>query len=135
MELTGRQIRDPFDGDPKTWEETGPDGQPEFHIAARVLTPWRAKVADTLGELTAVTVPVGLVLYMIDHEASVIAMGAGAATYFLRALFEKAWRELLKRKVQMMVTAEEFRFRRFMHWVVFDRSLPHKFSLKIHDLA
>jgi hypothetical protein len=35
----------------------------------------------------------------------------------------------------MVVMENEFRFRQWMRWIVFDRTLPHKISFKIHDLA
>ena len=45
------------------------------------------------------------------------------------------WREALKRTVEIVVTPDEFRFRCRMRWIAIDRTLPHKLSLKLHDLA
>ena len=50
-------------------------------------------------------------------------------------MFEKLWREALKRNLEMLVTPEEFRFRRWMRWISIDRVLPHRFALVVHDLA
>ena len=58
-----------------------------------------------------------------------------ASIWFLHPLFEKAWREALKRNVEMVVTPDEFRFRRWIRWVVIDRDLQHRFALVVHDLA
>ena len=58
-----------------------------------------------------------------------------ASIWFLHPLFEKAWREALKRNVEMVVTADQFRFRRWMRWISIDRVLPHRFALVVHDLA
>lgn len=35
----------------------------------------------------------------------------------------------------MVITAEQFRFRRWIRWIAIDRTLPHTFLLRIHDLA
>ena len=35
----------------------------------------------------------------------------------------------------MVITAEEFRFRSWLGWRVFDRSLDHRFALVLHDKA
>jgi hypothetical protein len=56
--------------------------------------------------------------------------------WLLHPVFEKLCREGIKRRVEMVVTAAEFSFRTWTgRWIAFDRALPHRFSLKIHDLA
>jgi hypothetical protein len=95
----------------------------------------RAKAADGLGVATAAAVAALCILYVMNHDPSVIALLFAGTTWFLRPLFEKLWREGLKRKVDMVVTADEFRFHGWMGWITFDRALPHRFALVIHDLA
>jgi hypothetical protein len=135
MQPTGRTVRSPFDGKPKTCEETDDNGNPAFRVNARVLTPTRAKVADKLGEITAVVLMVLTGLYILNHDVPPTALLFAGAIWFLHPLFEKAWREAIKRNVEMVVAADQFRFRLWMRWIVIDRALPHKLSLKLHDLA
>jgi hypothetical protein len=135
MQPIGRTVRLPFDGNPETWEETDKNGNPEFHVTARTLTPPRARVADGLGVATAAAVPALSILYVMNHDPTVPALAFAGATWFLRPLFEKLWREALKRKVDMVVTADEFRFRAGLKWIAFDRALQHRFALVLHDLA
>jgi hypothetical protein len=135
MQPLGPAVRYPFDGKPRTREEIDDNGNLAFRVIAKVLTPTRAKAADRLGETTAAALILLAALYILDHDFPPTALLFAAAIWFLHPLFEKAWREAIKRNVEMVVTADQFRFRRWMRWIVIDRALPHKLSLKIHDLA
>jgi hypothetical protein len=135
MQPIGRTVRRPFDGKPKTREETDDNGNPSFRVAARVLTPARAKVADRLGETTAAALMMLSGLYILNHDVPPTALLFAASIWFLHPLFEKAWREAVKHNVEMVVTADQFRFRRWMRWISIDRVLPHRFALVVHDLA
>jgi hypothetical protein len=135
MQPVGRTVRYPFDGKPKTREETDDNGNLAYRVIARVQTPLRAKLADKLGETTTAALILLTGLYILDHDVPPTALLFAAAIWFLQPLFEKAWREALKRNVEMVVKVDQFRFRRWMRWIVIDRALPHKLSLKIHDLA
>ncbi len=101
MQPIGRTVRRPFDGKPKTREETDDNGNPAFRVRARVLTPLRAKLADRLGETTAAVLVVLMGLYILDHDVPPTALLFAASIWFLHPLFEKAWREALKRNVEM----------------------------------
>jgi hypothetical protein len=129
------RIRRPFDGKPKTREETDDNGNPAFRVNARVLTPQRAKIADNLGEMTTAGLILLTGLSILDHDWPPTALIFAGAIWFLRSLFEKAWREALKRNVEMLLSVDQFRFRRWMRWVSIDRVLPHRFALVVHDLA
>ena len=135
MQRIGRTVRRPFDGEPRTREETDDNGNLAYRVIARVQTPLRAKAADRLGETTAAVLMVLTGLYILDHDWPPTGLLFAAAIWFLHPLFEKAWREALKRNVEIVVTADQFRFRCWMRWIVIDRALPHKLSLKLHDLA
>src|SRR5437868_6842012 len=135
MQPIGRKSRHPFDGKPATQETTDESGNPEFLVSARVLTPLRAKIADRLGEATAYAGTLACILYAQDHDPPGIPLICAGACWFLRPLFESGWREGLKRRVQVAVTGEQFRFRRWLGWISFDRALQHRFGLVIHDLA
>ena len=53
MQPIGRKVRRPFDGKPRTREETDDNGNLAYRVIARsALPPARAKIADRLGETT-----------------------------------------------------------------------------------
>ncbi len=135
MQPLGRNNRHPFDGKPETHEVADENGNPEFQVSARVLTPLRAKIADELALWTTVAVPALLVLYVMNHDPSLPKLVFAAATLFLRPVFELAWRKSLKRTLKMVITAEQFRFRTWRGWRTFDRHLQHRFALILHDKA
>jgi hypothetical protein len=129
------RVRHPFDGKPTTREEIDENGNPAFRVIARVLPPRLAKIADELGEMTAAFLVVLIGLYMLEHDWPPTALLFAAAIWFLHPLFEKLWREALKRTVEMVVTADQFRFRRGMRWITIKRVLRDRFALVVHDLA
>jgi hypothetical protein len=131
-----RTNRHPFDGKPPTREVTDANGNPEFHVHARVLTPLRAMAADKLGALTAFGGAVAAFLTATNHDyPPVVAALAAIAVWSLQSLLAKLWREALRRKIELVVTKDEFRFRRLFRWISFDRALEHGFALVVHDRA
>ncbi len=136
MGPANRTNRHPFDGNPPTREETDASGNPEFHVDARVLTPLRAKAADKLGALTTFGGSAAVFLTAVNHDyPPLVAVLLALAVWPLQPLFEKLWREALRRKVELVVTKDEFRFRRWFRWISFDRALEHGFALVVHDYA
>ncbi len=136
MGRTDRTSRQPFDGKPPTRETTDGNGNPEFHVDARVLTPVRAIVADKLGALTACGGSMAAFFTAVNHDYPLVVTALGAiAVWSLRPLFEKLLRETLRRKVDLVVTKDGFRFRRLFRWISFDRALEHGFALVVHDRA
>jgi hypothetical protein len=136
MEPERRTTRSPFDGYPQTREETGENGRPRFCVTAKVLTPLRAKIADKLGAVTAAVGTVVGVIYASDHDYPPIVLIAAIGIWFGKPLFEKLWREAIRRTVEIVVTEAEFRFRDWRgRWIVFDRNMPHSYALRLHDLA
>ena len=135
MQPLGRKVRRPFDGKPKTREETDENGNLAFRVIARVLTPARAKLADKLGETTTAALILLTGLYILEHDLPPTALLFAAAIWVLHPLFEKAWREALKRNMEIVVTPDEFRFHRWMRWISINRVLPHRVALVVHDLA
>src|SRR5437762_3452 len=112
MQPIGDRNRQPFDGKPATREKIDENGNPEFLVSLKVLTPLRAKLADKLGEATACAGTAWFVINALDHDPPGMSLVCAGACWFLRPLFERGWREGLKRHVQMVVTREQFRFRR-----------------------
>jgi len=135
MESDKRKTRHPFDGYPETTAETDENGRPRYRVIAKVLTPLRAKMADKLGKVTAAIGAVGGVIYVADHNYPPIALVVAVCIWFGKPLFEKLWREGIRRKVEMIMTESEFSFRTWTgRWIVFDRDLQHSFALRLHDL-
>jgi hypothetical protein len=135
MNPTGPEVRHPFHGKPLTREVTDENGNLRFDVTAQVLTPERAKIADELAIWTAAAVAALLILYVMKHDPSLPKLVFAAAAFFLRPLFELAWRKTLRRTVKMVIAEQEFRFRSWLGWRVFDRSLDHRFALVLHDKA
>jgi hypothetical protein len=136
MGRTHRTNRHPLDGKPPTRETTDANGNPEFHVDARILTPLRAMAADKLGALTAVGGSVAVFMTAVNHDhPPLIAVVFAVAVWLLQPLLQKLWREALRRKVELVLTKDEFRFRRLFHWISFDRALDHGFALVPHDSA
>jgi hypothetical protein len=129
MQPIGRRVRYPFDGKPRTREETDENGNLAFRVSAKALTPARAKIADNLGETTAAALILLAGLLILDRDWPPPALLFAASIWFLHPLFEKAWREALKRNVEMVVTAEQFRFRRWMRWITIKRVPRDRFLL------
>ena len=61
--------------------------------------------------------------------------GAGVACWFFDPFSKQDGAKALKRRVQVSVTREQFRFRPLFRWVSFDRALQHRIGLVLHDLA
>jgi hypothetical protein len=135
MQPIGRTVRYPFDGKPRTREETDENGNPAFRVEAPVLTPLGARLADRLGETTTAAIMLLTGLYILEHDWPPTALLFAAALWFLHPLFERMWREALKRTVEMVLTADQFRFRRGMRWITINRVLRDRFALVYHDLA
>jgi hypothetical protein len=93
MQPIGRKVRYPFDGKPRTREETDDKGNLAFRVIARVLSPARAKIADKLGETITAALILLTGLYILDHDWPPTALLFAGAIWFLHPLFEKAWRE------------------------------------------
>jgi hypothetical protein len=136
MDPDKRTSRSPFDGYPQTREETGENGRPRFCVTAKVLTPLRARIADKLAAVTAAVGGVLGIIYASDHDYPPIVLIAAIGIWFGKPLFEKLWREGMRRSVEIIVTEAEFSFRDWTgRWIVFDRNLPHSYALRLHDLA
>jgi hypothetical protein len=135
MNPTGPGVRHPFQGKPFTREATDENGKISIEVTAAVLTPLRARIADAIAPWTAVAVAALLILYVMNHDPTLPTLLLAASAWFLRPLFQLAWRKILRRSVHMVITAEEFRFRGWGGWRSFDRSLDHRFALVLHDKA
>ena len=89
MQPIGRKVRRPFDGKPRTQEETDDNGNLAYRVVARVLPPARAKIADRLGETTTAALILLSGLYILNHDVPPTALLFAVSIWFLHPLFEK----------------------------------------------
>jgi hypothetical protein len=130
-----QKTRSPFAGKPATWQVTDRNGNPAFRIEPRVLTPLRHSLVRLVGGLGTLGL-FGLSLASLagannpDSSAviaslAVPAVGGIALHQMLGAIFRK--------RVEIMMTLEQFSVRTLFGWKRYDRLLPHRFAVLPHD--
>lgn len=132
-----RKALSPFAGKPKTRQITGRDGAPVFIVSPRVLTPFRAKIADTL-TLWGAIAGIGFALLRVADMPGATEWHFAAAIggpVIAAVVLKDAVRWLFKKRRHIKLSLDEVAVRRFFFWKRFDRQLPHKFSLIVHDKA
>ena len=130
-------VRNPLAGNPQTFEATGPDGLPSFHIRLKTLTPERARLAHGAAKsasflfliLSAYTLWITRARVGVP-EGVVALLLVLAATWLLPRLAEIA----LCESREIVMTAYTIAVRRGRSWVRYNRLLEHRFALKEHDL-
>ena len=127
---------DPFDGFPTTRILAVADGTRAYEIDARVLTPLRARLADTAGLITASGMAIGAFAVAPVALAHWWAPAAAAALSFL-SFPAHQWlcRRLFKRTARIALSEVQLAIRRWWGWECFDRTLPHTFAAQPHDHA
>ena len=127
----------PFHGRPRTRLHIGKDGALSFSIHPRELTPIRARIADNLAPLTAIWAAwQGVVsVASLPMPPDWLYWAAIVGPILALPLLKRAYRWLLKRRWQMVMTQEQFKVQTWRGWRSYDRHLPHKFSLLLHDKA
>jgi hypothetical protein len=130
-----QKIRSPFSGKPATRQVLDRNGAPAFDVQPRVLTPVRAMAANWL---TGLGVVAGL-----GHSLAVVAATPNPDSGLLTAalvvplaggfVLYEALRSLLRKRVRMMLTLEQFSVKTLFGWKHYDRLLPHRFALFQHD--
>lgn len=130
-----QRVRSPFAGKPVTRQVADRNGSPAFYVQPRVLTPVRAMAANWLAGAGVVA---GLA-YGLSAVASTPNPDSGmlvaAATVPLAGGFVLygALRSLLRKRVPMILTLEQFSVKSLFGWKHYDRLLPHRFALLQHD--
>jgi hypothetical protein len=130
-----QRVRSPFAGRPATRQVFDRNGAPAFDVQPRVLTPVRAMAASWL---TGLGVIAGLGNNLADvantpnpdtgmlTAALVVPLVGGFVLY-------GALRSLLRRRIRLMLTLEQFSVKTLFGWKHYDRLLPHRFALLQHD--
>ncbi len=127
----------PFGGEPFTVQRVSSDGTPLFEILIDELTPLRAKFVD---ELTAFcTVIFGIIclygLYQTKPESGLIWFAGFCVPPLSFVLLEWLFIILLSKKTNVVLTPSEFRVEVNKQWLVYDRTLTHRFVMMRHDEA
>ena len=125
------KVRSPFAGKPATRQVADHNGAPAFDVQPRVLTPVRAMAASWL---TGLGVVAGLGYGLVD-VASAPNPDSGMLTAAIAVplvggfVLYGALRSLLRKRVRLMLTLEQFSVKTMFGWKHYDRLLPHRFAL------
>ena len=130
-----KTTRSPFEGQPATTQVTDVNGNPAFRVEPRFLTPLRASMVKFLSGVSAV----GLFLYGLGSLASVpnpdgdAVMAAMMIPVVGGFALHAAFKSLLRKRVEILMTLDRFSVRGLFGWKHYDRLLPHRFAVLPHD--
>src|SRR6185312_10202527 len=130
-----QKIRSPFAGKPATTQVADHNGAPAFYVQPRVLTPVRAMAASWL---TGLGVVAGIGYGLADianapNPDSGMLTGAIVVPLVGGFVLYGALRSLLRKRVRLLLTLEQFSVKTLFGWKHYDRLLPHRFALLQHD--
>jgi len=130
-----KKIVSPFDGEPLTEQFTDKSGNAAFRVTPQVLTPLRVKLAEFLASMCVLGLMGGGVYALTGRpDASAwlwLAVLLGPALAF--PLLNGFWQLFFYTGTEMVLTIDEFKFRRWTGWQRYDRKLEHRFALVLHD--
>jgi hypothetical protein len=131
-------VKSPFEGEPRTTEGRDVQGRRAFAITARVLSPENAQIADLMAILF---VPF---FWFVTYQA---ILGQSEASHYwgyaawavlpllALPLVRVMNRYLMRHEVMIEITDTTFAVSQGGDYAVFDRNLPHSFSVLPHDKA
>lgn len=131
----GRQS--PFEGKPTTTKITDDKGQASYHVDIRAMTPLRARIADWLSSAASVAA-LGLGVFasfsLIEPNAAKVfaLLAAPLPAYFIT---KSGLYQAMQKTVRVVFTPDEFTVSTVFGTKRFDRNMPHKFTLYVHDKA
>lgn len=131
----GRQS--PFEGQPTTTKITDDKGRTNYKVDIQAMTPLRARIADWLSTTASILTFGGGVFIAFNlsepDTAKVFALlAAPIPAYFIA---KGALYEVMQKTVSVMFTPDEFTVSTAFGTKRFDRNMPHKFTLYVHDKA
>lgn len=129
-------LKQPFEGEPETREVSTADGQTEYHVTVKELTPLRARVADIADVLVGIYVT-GLIiaLFLNDPHQDWAAVVTAALFFGCYWKARPGLRNSFRKKTKLRLNAEHLAIWQSAGWVCFDRKLPHRFGILQHDYA
>ena len=130
-----KKIISPFDDEPLTERFTEKNGDMAFRVKPLVLTPERVKLARFLAGLSTFGLMVGGFYALTDKPDVTIwlwlAILLGPVLAF--PLLNGFWQSSFYITIEIILTTDQFKFRSQGRWQIYDRRLPHKFALILHD--
>lgn len=131
-------VKSPFEGEPRTTEGRDAQGRRAFAITARVLSPENAQIADLMAILC---VPFCWFLaYQAILDRSEASHYWGYAVWAVLPVLSVPLvrvmnRYLMRHEVSIEITDSTFAVSHGGDYAVYDRNLPHSFSVLPHDKA
>jgi hypothetical protein len=132
-----RSYENPLSGEPATVQTEDAEGRPVFTVAARELTPGRAKLATLLSGVAGLclvpAVPYALLQWShIDFIHGVVVVTAAVACH---RTVKAAIRQALHRTTDIVLSVADIAVRRRTGWKHYARDVTHQFVLIPHDLT
>ena len=130
-----KKIVSPFDGEPLTEQFTDKSGNTGFRVTPKVLTPLRVKLAEFLGSISALGLMGGGLYALVNahHPADWLWGAAFFGPLLAYPLLNWFWRLLLYKETRLVLTIDQFKFRSWIGWKIYDRKRAHKFTMLLHD--
>ena len=130
-----KRIVSPFDGKPLTEQFADESGNTAFRVTPQALTPLRVKLAEFLAGISVLGLMSGGFYALVDaHHPTDWFWGAAFFGPLLAyPLLNWFWRLFLYKETQLVMTTDKFKFLSWKGWQSYDRKLPHRFALVLHD--
>lgn len=131
------KVRSPFENGPRTVIRRDEEGQENYHVYPAAIGPRMAKLADILSLGVAVLSGAGaLAGVAFIPDAPVWAYAPPLAVPFAAyPLIRRGLHRLFSRSVHVVYTPDRFIIHGWFRKKVFDRNMPHKFTLYAHRHA
>lgn len=128
-------IISPFHGEPRTEQFTDENGNTAFHVTPKALTPLRVKLAEFLALMSCLGLALGgfNALTQAQHPADWLWWLVLLGPWLAYPLLNRLWRLNLRKETRIVLTIDQFKFMSWKGWRKFDRKLPHRFALILHD--
>lgn len=129
---------EPFAKGPSTRGIRRNDGTIDrFVMAARYVTPMRARSADTIAAFTALGLSLAgaIAALSVSNGNPLIAAVAFIWPWLAMPPIRRIHRHLLGQTVRIEITRDRLRVCGSWGWQAYDRRLPHRFVLLQHDKA
>lgn len=136
----GQDFISPLAGKPATTALRDNNGNPVFVITPRVLTPWRARLADGFHCLLGFVFVVLFLLFLAGSYGKprfdmYAALSVAGGLYAARWALVKLATLLIRRKTTIIMTTTAIRVRGLLGWKTYDRNIHHSFTMILHDRA
>jgi hypothetical protein len=131
------RTQSPFEGKPTTRKFTNSKSQTCYRVTIEAMTPMRTRLADWLSGVAAIGALVGgikIITMLPELEGWMVAglLASPLPSYFIAKV---GLNEAMRKTVRVEFTPDEFLVYGLFGIKRFDRHIPHKFALYVHDRA